>query len=486
MNKTLVLFFSTICFVTLQAQDFYSTLSLQENDTRERASFSMNDKNYFIGEVEVFDSIGSSSLLQVFEIISDGTLVLEKNIGVDRIGFENVIVENNQLILSGYKDSSIWVKVYDQTFNVLMSNEIIADVGGSSFFSHKLISYNGFYYIIGHSNVFQEQEVGQIFKINESDLSLSNTRLVRTNSNDLNMLDLQVIGQDSLMLMYSYQPDDDLLFDQYHRFYMLDENLVIFDSLDTESSSGFSFGSFEIIENGNIAIKTPFDLQGINKEGNVIWEYDLEQEFSEIGAFSINAIDLIKETNGDLLLCGNLSVLPTGNSDKVSGFAMKVSSAGEILWSRVYTEVVNNQEIVSTLGSILSLDDGILFTGHTGLFKIAGEGNHGWVLKTDLDGCVQDDCGLEQVLSVDDIRPIDVKSLFVLSSNPIRSEIKIEMLEDDLNILLIDNSGKVVGEYSSLNRGPYSIAHNHTAGLYNLIVTDRKNRRQVEKVLVID
>jgi hypothetical protein len=120
------------------------------------------------------------------------------------------------------------------------------------------------------------------------------------------------------------------------------------------------------------------------------------------------------------------------------GQIMKLSLDGELLWQRRYQHATEGFIVFNYLVDVIELDEG-------GYIAVGGRndvetGENLWVIRLDEDGCLEEDCGADNVSEYD----AKVLNIFDVSPNPTSGKIVISKKSGVLDSVILDKSFKIV------------------------------------------
>lgn len=147
--------------------------------------------------------------------------------------------------------------------------------------------------------------------------------------------------------------------------------------------------------------------------------------------------DIEELEDSSFIACGNTRFAYPPDGSVQSGWVVKLSSSGEVLWERTY-EGFTTSSAENYLYDIDILPDG----GFIACGEANGDdGQFGWILRLDSNGCEIENCmvGMGEVLKSE---PVEVK----IYPNPAKDEVTVEfntLLEND-RIDIVDICGRVV------------------------------------------
>ncbi|MBL0309214.1 MAG: T9SS type A sorting domain-containing protein [Bacteroidetes bacterium] len=155
----------------------------------------------------------------------------------------------------------------------------------------------------------------------------------------------------------------------------------------------------------------------------------------ETGIFDIEELE-----EGTFIACGNTSYAHP-DSTITSGWIIKLSSTGEMIWQK-------NYEGFATYGAINYLYDVDVLSD--GGFIACGEANgdngqFGWLLKVDSNGCEVENCGV----GIDEVVKPEISGIKVYP-NPASTEITLDYTSIDwaqqgeLSIVLMNSLGQII------------------------------------------
>jgi hypothetical protein len=186
-------------------------------------------------------------------------------------------------------------------------------------------------------------------------------------------------------------------------------------------------------DNGNLTM-----LIGLDSIGNTEWEY----------YFSVPALRFIEEmtiaANGDIIGCGNDS-----NHDFGVGWIFRMTAEGELLWLRQYADTTIETANIFHLSDIIETSDGGLAS--VGMIPTIENGFVNakvWLLKTDANGCLDEDC--ERPYVITDVKEcpnlgLNEKEYFTATSNPVEKDVYLEFEDlptENAEVFVFDQYGK--------------------------------------------
>ena len=211
--------------------------------------------------------------------------------------------------------------------------------------------------------------------------------------------------------------------------------------------------------------------KGFNKE----WEIDTGGIAQDAGLYDVKIL-----SDGSFICAGANPIDINPDSSHIYGCLMKVSAVGEIIWQRFYL-VDSSFLAFSYFNSVNILPDG----GFVAAGKIEGSSNgqQGWIIRTDSDGCLLDNCG-----RVTELEPVSQQVIGVkVYPNPAQNLCFLKMQQP--GAMSSASVFDVIGSQSMLlftNQQLNSFTFNCNGlspGLYFIRVTDKDDRVGVVKFL---
>jgi hypothetical protein len=160
-----------------------------------------------------------------------------------------------------------------------------------------------------------------------------------------------------------------------------------------------------------------------------VWESWIDAEANSIDVFQL------KEMSDHYIAVGSWI-------DPILGLQwgqiMKLSLDGELLWQRRYQHATEGFIVFNYLVDVIELDEG-------GYIAVGGRndvetGENLWVIRLDEDGCLEEDCGADNVSEYD----AKVLNTFNVFPNPASDKLLISKKDGVLDSVILDKSFKIV------------------------------------------
>ncbi len=243
--------------------------------------------------------------------------------------------------------------------------------------------------------------------------------------------------------------------------------------IDTDNKNLWPYGMQQTADSGWIIVRQhlAYDIGGFQKYNAGIVKYDKNfgKEWEHYHGDSSDVTgfyDVEILSDGKYIVCGTTPIWGSDSAHRF-GWIVKFDTDGTMLWERKYVALERNGTH-SYLYDIDVLPNGDLlacgelkFTINVGITPI----QQGWILRTDSNGCVIENCLLSSPLT-----PEEGTAVHVIP-NPASSQIQITLPDEmqDAEVKIFDVAGKVVKEFkaataaavvevSDLNKGLYLIA----------------------------
>ena len=448
MKKIILLFLVLVVFNLAYSQEYFSKFTPAEEHITNVFVFEFNNQLC----LKATKRLWNDKLASTLAIVDDeGTVSKVLDLDDMYIGWENVLESNNDLIISGRIDSSYWIKKFDVNFNEIEALKLFEAASDSVFLLKKMIETSDHYIIVGDYNIFNGQESGKIIQINKLDFSLNKIVDIQTNQNDLELYEIEVVSPDSLIVLQTYQPGDQ--FSNVLRVNVFDADLNLLDFNDSSILSLTESSEFEILNNNQLVV-TGYNhrrITCIDLNGNVLWIRELDEFFQDLEFFSGRINDIKIDQNGDLIAIGSLEF--NGEfSEYAKGFVLKLSKDGDLIWHHTYQDGVNGVNLSTLFSSIYIQNNHYVFAGRSITYP-AIESNYYWIVKTDLDGCIDpDDCGTDLILSTS-VEEHEEKELFSIVQNPTMGSLQLKSNEKyKIEYYVYDFQGKVINHLKEVNK----------------------------------
>lgn len=212
-----------------------------------------------------------------------------------------------------------------------------------------------------------------------------------------------------------------------------------------------------------------------NKE----WVYESTMLMGSLG-MPVGAFDIEELPNGDFLVCGNGNYT-NPNYNLLSGWIMRLSSDGSVVWSNGYT-AMDTSGISNYLNDIDVLADGsYIAVGYVNLPSSVQptQRQQAWILKVDSNGCLMENClvGFEN---------IEQRRELTLSPNPASNGVYVTM-DAKMNgsiLQVFDAMGREIINKQVAEEEMFLDISAMAKGLYFLIV--QKEGKTMSKKLIIE
>lgn len=197
------------------------------------------------------------------------------------------------------------------------------------------------------------------------------------------------------------------------------------------------------------------DIMRLNANFELVWELKLGKP-TVVTYFK----DLLALKDGNYLAVGTtIDSLSNSGSLTQSGWLVKVSPQGQVLWQRRYYGVESLSE-ENILNDAEELPNGDIIACGVSIDHTGDYPQRGWLLRLDKFGCLQNDCQLTDNMQV--IKQED--KLFNVFPNPANEVLYIESYltplqeQQGYSLLIVDALGKTIATHTQLNNGLCSIS----------------------------
>lgn len=201
---------------------------------------------------------------------------------------------------------------------------------------------------------------------------------------------------------------------------------------------------------------------------------------------------LKEDSNGNIMGCGFVSgvILPANVN---YGYYFKIDSSGNFIWERIIDENVNLQfgeNSNAVISDMVELNNGdlILGGGKTVWYydnnNMPDDNNDAWLVRTNSEGCILEDCGYIQDLVTSTSAP-KAPSPFIVFPNPTNGRLYFSSKEDSRikSIEVYNNLGQRLSDTPAVHSNYIDLSV-FSNGLLYLIITDEDGRSWAEPVLV--
>jgi len=480
MKNLLITFL--ICFTLIsqiKSQDTYSTFTFSEQFGVAIKHFEFNNQLYFLASEKCnFDAFYYCAA--IYKIENDGHATKVMNLGETKVGSDNIIESDNALFISGITDSIFWIQKFDSNFNQLDSSSFYIDTSSNQFYLKKMIEIGDYFVIVGDYRIFNNdvKEIGKIFQIDKNNLSLNQSIDIATNEINLNLFDIEILEGDKLAIAQSFQSGDP--YSHTLRVNIFDKELQLIEIIDTDISCDGQTPDFAIVNENQFLLRGNDHgvIYCLDQQGDFLWSHNIEEVIDDFYPFDRDIFDIIIDQNGDIVVCGKY-VKDNPNSFQV-GFAMKISKDGELIWANSYIES-HNARFVTAYAD----ENGYTFTGDRTWFQYTPDYGNYWVVRTDLDGCIEGyECTNFILLPTVD-QSNSSKDLFKVIENPSTMQtIKLQNNCPKIRYEIFNSSGELIKSTTVNHSNEFTEIPLQNKGAFFVKGINKEDLCQIEKVIV--
>ncbi len=474
-----------IAFLAFSAkgQDYFS----RSYDPFNHGPELLNDVKFIENRISIL-SLGLCNNLTERCLVS---LILDEQ--GNRIEADTLLPGFNPGLFPIYTDSAYYIggddlpaiskySLYQSTLGGDSLNLIDLQIPGNRYYNyfHKGIAeYNGQIIVFGQVTDREDQWEGRdkvkglLFWVNK-DMTLDTFSFIDPPEDWLVLYEAKVDPDNQLTFVYQYTKVHPISTNRlrYKALVKLNEHKEVVFNWESDFSENTQ-NSLEILDDGTMVLE--FEKEGTGKQsllailpsGELKWEYNFD---TQLGLVTHSVRDINIASNGDIIGCGLMQSIFNGYGD--SGFIFRLSSEGELLWERVFVvgpdedpTLPNGWPLLSYLFTIIELPNGDLVAGGelNNYYEAPINGprrdQDRWGVITDANGCIENDCGFEQLitsLTDPEVKPVEELTVF---PNPTSG------------ILYIDASEKY-DTYQIFDMGGRQLLSGQIQGFINLNVLD--------------
>ena len=357
------------------SQDPYSTITPADDYISQFLNaIPFNQKEYIVSDEYCF-TFFDQGCVYISEVLPDGHIAFRKFLGKMTLYSNGVVAHEDTLAVVGeITNDSIILFQLDANLNEINRNTFFVE---DHIWTFGISEFDQYYVITTRTSEDNQDDFhGRLHWIAKSDLSEVNV-LEGPLLRNVSLMGMQT-DHDNLLNVFS-QGEDSLFIQKY------DPLMNLVDVVRLPDQGFIQNGNLIILSNGNIVygLEANIFLKCLDPEGGLLWQTDMAAVFDVPSILFIQ--DILEASNGDILVC--VAMYPTQNS-----FIIRLSATGEVLWARTYQEETQKP---SYLYNLLERDDtNILFAGTVRIAEPneTSAHDHYWMLMTDADGCIVDDC----------------------------------------------------------------------------------------------
>jgi len=260
-------------------------------------------------------------------------------------------------------------------------------------------------------------------------------------------------------------------------------NRLIVTQLDTATSfvqfTGAVTKFYELDEFSNIVKDTVFDNFST-----------FPRPSSAVADTVLSLIDITKSTDGSIFILFAYSAPLNSQDNRAEPMVVKINKHGEMQWRKRYSsfEFENNINRLNPINISMDTDGGVLVSGNvsTLIDTITNEETRtAFIMKLDSNGCYNTNCeGGYLFTSTDEIATIKYEPLANISPNPTSDFINISPLENEkYSFRLFDVNGINLFQMKHVIEKQQINVHNYSSGVYFLEIIQgrRKFTQQIIK-----
>ncbi len=298
-------------------------------------------------------------------------------------------------------------------------------------------------------------------------------------------------------------PEPNSFFARRKHFLKFDENLKLVwewrASID-QRYQGQVPSRFLVMSNGKIVFPSD-DNSSFRREiwaledQEIVWKYNFPWDVNS-ARYQVN--HMIEAANGDIVGCGTINGPPLPDAG-IYGYFFRMSPNGIMLWERVVAENRNNEFIGMNnylgynsggFSELVELDDGSFIFGGNQEIWYYDENNDAksnddiWIVRTDAEGCLLDECGYLQDLTSRLYQPMayDIS----LCPNPTSDYFVINYSKDIslMEVFIYNLSGHLVFYLDGPVSGEEIFVNQLLTGMYIIKGTTKEGGVWTDKIFV--
>jgi len=466
--------------------NFMRTSAIYDNEIKVLMSHYCDSTQNTCTSISTFDFLGNlkdKEIIYDYRPANENGLIIDsktiyvsgecENEGLETVSLIELSIESETYRVKNYLSndgSSYWNEglLKDEELNITYGQ---SDTNDNTKPSSSLIfwddGFNNIEKIINYQDQNAENHLDDLQVLPNGNLVYINGAVDSTNSLPIftTINELDRIG--NRLYQFSFEDRDFL---QHPNLICLNDSMCVFNSF--KKLDGFS------------ALHGLMHCLNKNQD-SIVWTF-----IPPLGELALNRkfrfIDLEKTAKGDVLACGQFSQF-INDDVTYSGFIMKVSCAGELVWFKILEvpNYLNPEEDGplrwSLLRHIKELEDGtILFMGYANYFEDEIIQDF-WIVRTDKDGCIDGyECNETTLLTSQNNLIHEGYQKVKIFPNPSNGILNIDFNRG----LNLENYVLIDATSSLISKGQVNVQLDFStldAGLYYLILFDDDGKYTVKK-----
>ncbi len=462
MKKTLTCLLVFFVVLNGNSQNYYSKILASQDQIDKGGITQFNNRNLIISDERCEEF--SYHCGYILEVDDDGSISYTHELGEIDIYDSSFSSNEDRLTITGRKNFlSFWIIQLDKNLNEIKRKTHNVS---TNLWIFDMVEYAGHFVVAAYDFGIGMGNYPRLYWLDTMNLEIQHA-FIDDQLEGARFLGLAVDSENKLRVFNQRNDGQYIL--------TFDENYTLLDEWESPEIGRFGYQGFEVISDDKIILGAQEErhIKCYDSNGQLSWQKDIA---SSLGVPDLYIRQFKQVSNGDIMICGSFR-----RNNMNHAFIYRISEDGEERFARIYSVEGWKGGLLKDFVEIS--EEEFLFSG-TIRYNVATTSNtqnHHWVVKTDENGCVDEDCGGELVVNSFEVSKAGIK----IYPNPASSYLELGGIEwgQFFQYSIFDISGrKVLHDNTNDNTIDISSLSN---GAYFLNVSTDKGSF-VEKLFKID